>query len=63
MREYNNFIFSPDDNFLYTCSINGDISEISIEEGTPTRMQVRLALPRERDARRPTQKSHHEWNT
>lgn len=40
MREYNNFIFSPDDNFLYACSINGDISEISIEEGTPLYMQV-----------------------
>jgi hypothetical protein len=30
VREYLSFIFSPDDQFLYACSKNGDISEISV---------------------------------
>lgn len=25
-KEFNNFIFSPDDQYLYACSKNGDIS-------------------------------------
>jgi hypothetical protein len=33
VREYNNFIFSPDDQYLYCCSKNGDISEVSVDEG------------------------------
>ena len=41
VRRYNNIVFHPNDRFLYGCSKNGDIAEISVGEGRETRIGPR----------------------